>query len=97
MYALTRYNVTSVHSILVLDKTEAIHKFDLCNLTSAMRCEVGLDVGLGGVAREVTQVKTGGRNLCHFRGCQQNNYIFGCAVEAGTTNLRPINKLLLIF
>ena len=47
-WALTRYNITSIHSILVLNETEAIHELDLSDFTSAMRCEVGLNIGLGG-------------------------------------------------
>jgi hypothetical protein len=45
---LTRYNITSIHSILVLNEAEAIHELDLSDLTSSMRCEVGLHIGLGG-------------------------------------------------
>lgn len=47
-WALTRYNITSIHGILILNETEAIHELDLSDLTCAMRCEVGLNIGLGG-------------------------------------------------
>ena len=47
-WAHTRYNITSIHRILVLNEAEAIHELDLSDLTSAMRCEVGLNIGLGG-------------------------------------------------
>lgn len=43
----TRYDITRVHSVFVLDKAEAIHELDLGNLTGAMGVEVVLNIGLG--------------------------------------------------
>jgi hypothetical protein len=61
----TRDHVARVHRVLVLNEAEAIHKLDLGDLASAMGLEMGLDVGLGGVAREVAQVKAGARDFSH--------------------------------
>ncbi len=44
---LTRYDIARIHSILVLDKAEAIHELDLGNLAGAMGVEMVLDIGLG--------------------------------------------------
>lgn len=50
--SLTWNHVSSIQRILVLDKTEAVHKLDLGDLTGAMLGEMGLDVGLGGCLGE---------------------------------------------
>jgi hypothetical protein len=63
-----RNDVTSVHGVLVLNEAEAIHELDLSNLASAMGLEVALDVCLGGIAGEVTQVKARRRYLGHDSG-----------------------------
>jgi hypothetical protein len=60
-----RDNVTSIHGVLVLDETEAVHELDLGDLARAMGLEVGLYVCLGGIAGEVAQVKSGRRYLRH--------------------------------
>jgi hypothetical protein len=43
----TRYDVTGIHSIFILDEAEAVHQLDLRNLTGAMGTEVFLDVLFG--------------------------------------------------
>jgi hypothetical protein len=45
-------DIAGIQRILVLDKTEAVHKLDLGDLTSAMLGEVVLDIGLGGCSGE---------------------------------------------
>ena len=42
----TRNDIASIHSILVLDKAEAIHELDLGDLSRAMSVEVGFDISL---------------------------------------------------
>ena len=44
---LTRNNVAGVHSILILDKPEAVHKLDFGDLAGAMSRKVGFHIGLG--------------------------------------------------
>ena len=39
--------ITSVHGVLVLDETEAIHELNLSDLASAMGVEMVLNIGLG--------------------------------------------------
>ena len=46
--SLTWNHVSGIQRILVLDKTEAVHKLDFGYFTSAMLGEMGLDIGLGG-------------------------------------------------
>jgi hypothetical protein len=43
----TRNNIARIHGILVLDKAEAVHEFNLFDNTSAMGGEVTLDISLG--------------------------------------------------
>lgn len=43
----TRYNVTSIHGILIFDEAKAVHQLDLRNLTGAMSTEVFLDILFG--------------------------------------------------
>jgi hypothetical protein len=43
----TRNHIASIHSILVLDETKAIHELDLGDLAGAMSVEVGFDIGFG--------------------------------------------------
>jgi hypothetical protein len=62
---LTRDDVTRVHCVLVLNEAKAVHELDLSDLTGAMSLEVGLDLGLGGIARKVAQVQAGGRDFGH--------------------------------
>jgi hypothetical protein len=66
---LTRNDVARVHSVLVLDETEAVHELDLSDLASAMGLEVALDVCLGGIAREVAQVEARAGYLSHGDSC----------------------------
>lgn len=71
---LTGNDIACIHCILVLDEAEAIHELDLGDFASAMGLEMGLDIGLGGIAGEVAQIKAGRRNLGHtgLRGpCQR--------------------------
>ena len=49
----TRNDIASIHSILVLDKAEAIHELDLGDLPGAVSVEMGLDISLGGWGRSV--------------------------------------------
>ena len=44
---LTRNDITRIHRIAVLDEAEAIHEFDLSDLTGAMALEVVLNIRLG--------------------------------------------------
>jgi hypothetical protein len=44
---LTWDDILRIHGVLVLNKAEAIHEFDLGNLPGAMGVEVVLNVGLG--------------------------------------------------
>lgn len=44
---LTWYDITSVHGVLVLDESKAVHQLDLHDLTRAMGVEVVFDIGLG--------------------------------------------------
>ena len=46
--ALTRYNIASVHRVLILDEAKAIHQLHFHDLTSFMLIEVVLNVCLGG-------------------------------------------------
>ena len=57
---LTRNDVARVHRVLVLDEAEAIHELDLGDLASAMGREMGLDIGLGGIAGKIPQIEAGG-------------------------------------
>ena len=41
---LTRNHISRIHRIIILDEAEAVHQLDLCDVTSAMSLEVGLDV-----------------------------------------------------
>lgn len=41
---LTRDDITSVHSILVFHKAEAVHELDLCDLSGAMGSEMVRDI-----------------------------------------------------
>jgi hypothetical protein len=43
----TGNHIARIHRILVFDESEAIHEFDLGDLSSAMGVEVGLDISLG--------------------------------------------------
>lgn len=43
----TGNHIAGIHSILVLDESEAIHELDLGDLSSAMGVEMRLDVCLG--------------------------------------------------
>lgn len=52
----TRNDIASVHCVLILNEAEAIHEFDLGDLTSAMCLEMSLDVCLGGIAGEVPEI-----------------------------------------
>lgn len=63
----SRNDIARIHGVLVLDEAEAIHELDLGNLTGSVGLEVGFDVCLGGIAREVAQVQAGGRDFRH--GC----------------------------
>jgi hypothetical protein len=45
--SITWNHISRIHSILILEKAEAIHKFDLCDLASSMAFEMLLDVLLG--------------------------------------------------
>jgi hypothetical protein len=65
MRRLTRDDVTRVHCVLVLNEAKAVHELDLGDFTGAMSLEVGLDFGLGGIARKVAQVQAGGRDFGH--------------------------------
>ena len=44
---LTRDNILSVHGILVLDETEAVHQLDLGDFSGSMSRKVSLNIGLG--------------------------------------------------
>jgi hypothetical protein len=61
----TRDDVTRVHGVLVLDEAEAVHELDLGDFAGAMRLEMRLDFGLGGIAGEVAQVQAGRGDLGH--------------------------------
>jgi len=54
----SRNDVASIHSILVFDKTEAIHKLDLGDLACAMSIEVGFNIRFGRITRQVAQVQS---------------------------------------
>lgn len=41
----TRHHITSIHSIFVFDETEAIHEFDLGNLSGAVSIKVVFNIG----------------------------------------------------
>lgn len=56
----SRNYVTRVHCILVLDEAEAIHQLNLSDLAGAVGLEMGLYLGLGGIARQVAQVEASG-------------------------------------
>lgn len=43
----SRYNITSIHGVLVLDETEAIHELNLGDFSGTMSREVSLDIGFG--------------------------------------------------
>ena len=43
----TRYDISRIHGVFVLDEAEAIHKLNLGDLACAMSVEVVLDIGLG--------------------------------------------------
>lgn len=42
-----RDNILSVHGILVLDETEAVHQLDLGDFSGSMCRKVSLNIGLG--------------------------------------------------
>lgn len=44
---LTWNDISCIHSIIILNETEAIHELDLNNLSGAMSSEVSFNVGLG--------------------------------------------------
>jgi hypothetical protein len=44
---LTRNDITGIHSILIFDESEAIHKLDLGDLSGAMTVEMRLNIRLG--------------------------------------------------
>ena len=44
---LTRDYITSIHSILVFDESEAIHELDFGDFSSSVGVEVGLHVRFG--------------------------------------------------
>ena len=50
---LTRHDIARIHSILVLDKAEAIHKLNFGDLAGAMGVEVVLNIGLGSYNHKV--------------------------------------------
>jgi hypothetical protein len=56
MEALTRNDVAGIHSILVLDETEAVHQLDLSDLSGTMGIEVGFDICLGRCIRKNASV-----------------------------------------
>jgi hypothetical protein len=64
---LTRDDVARIHGVLVLDEAKAVHELDLGDFASAMSLEMGLDFGLGGVARKIAQVEAGSRDFGHGR------------------------------
>jgi hypothetical protein len=49
----TGNHIAGIHSILVLNESEAIHELDLGDLSCAMSVEMGLDISLGGCGRSV--------------------------------------------
>lgn len=55
---LTWDHIAGVHRILILDEAEAVHEFDLRDLSGAMGAEVRLNVGLGDL--EGVQSQLGG-------------------------------------
>jgi hypothetical protein len=55
----SRNDVTSIHSILVLDETKAVHELDFSDLAGAMGLEVAFDFRLGGIAGKVAQIEAG--------------------------------------
>ena len=64
-HQLTWNNITGIHGIFILNEAEAIHELDLGDLAGSMGLEMGLNVGLGGVAGEVPKIETGGGNFGH--------------------------------
>ena len=49
----TGNHIAGIHSILVLNESEAIHELDLGDLPGAVSVEMGLDISLGGWGRSV--------------------------------------------
>lgn len=45
---ITRNHISSIHGILILDESKAVHELDLLDCTGAMSGEMGLNVSLGG-------------------------------------------------
>jgi hypothetical protein len=84
-YGHTRDNIASIHRILVLDEAEAVHEFDLGDLSGAMGIEVGLDISLGSIAREVAQVQAGGGDFRHNEVLEMGDVI---AINKSTRALR---------
>lgn len=48
---ITRNYISSIHGILVLDESKAVHELDLLDRTGAMGGEMGLNVSLGGYSK----------------------------------------------
>jgi len=57
--------IAGIHRIFVFNESEAIHKLDLGDFSSAMSVEVRLDIGFGSTSRKIAQVQPGGRYLSH--------------------------------
>lgn len=81
IHGLTRYNITSVHSIFVLDEAEAIHELDLGDLARPMGAEVFFDILFGHckssttrLARHVIRRGTRPSGLGHEWGCKRYSY-----------------------
>lgn len=60
-----RDDISSIHRILVLDEAKAVHKLDFSDISGTMSRKMGLNIGLGSIARKVPQVEPGGRYLRH--------------------------------
>jgi hypothetical protein len=58
-----RDNVPGIRFVFVFNEAEAIHELDLGYFSGTMSPEVRFDIGLGGVAWNVSKVQTGRRNL----------------------------------
>jgi hypothetical protein len=65
---LTWDNVPSVHSVLVLDETEAIHEFDFGDFASTMRGKMRLDVSLSSCGRSSVSSNVVDRSLVWGNG-----------------------------